>query len=637
MSVTEDKPGKTLLFMGNEAIARGAIEAGVDFSASYPGSPSSEIQETLAATSRHFGHYAQWSVNEKVALEACIGASFGGMRALTSMKQNGINVASDILMTANLSGVNAGVVLVVCDDPQGHSSTNEMDSRPYSRFADLPLLEPSSAQEAKEMTRWAFELSEQLKSIVIIRSVTRISHARGNVTLGEIPARNRKPGFGPNDRYLSLPPIFQHQKMHKKMAQARDIFAKSQFNEYFGPANPKRAIIACGSGVMYSREAIQRMGLGNEVGLMKVGTTWPLPEEKIAGAVGGATEWLVVEEIDPFLEENLKSLIIDLGLTVRKVYGKRSGHVGGMLGPAVGEMNPDLVMGAIEKAWGYPQPAKRQIALSDESRSLVGMGIPYRELAFCPGCPHRTSFWVTNQAVKLDGREGIVMGDIGCYSMGAGRTGYFLPRTMHCMGSGIGFANGLAQLKGLNKPIMAFAGDSTFFHACIPALVNAKYNQANLTLLVLDNSATSMTGFQPHPGTGKNALGEDVEPVDIAEVCRGIGVPTFVLDPFEVEASTYGLTDLMQQEGLKVVIFRRPCALVEAKQIKKEDRPKVVIDTEVCVGASCGCGQFCSRVFGCPALIWDAKQGHAAIDEVLCTRCGVCATLCPQGAIKIAT
>lgn len=636
MSVVLDQPGKTVLLMGNEAIARGAIEAGVDFSASYPGSPSSEIQETLAKTARQFGHYAQWSVNEKVALEACIGASFGGMRAITSMKQNGLNVAADILMTVNLSGVNGGVVLVVCDDPQGHSSTNEMDSRPYVRFADVPLLEPSSAQEAKDMTKWAFELSEQLKSIVIIRSVTRISHARGNVTLGEIVGHTRTPSFGQNDRYLSLPPIFQHQKMHKKMEEARKIFENSPFNAYFGPENPEQVLVASGAAVMYAREAIQKMGISDKVGLLKLGTTWPLPEEFIEKHIGGAREWMVVEEIDPFLEDNLKALIVDRGLGIKKVLGKKSGHIAGLLGGGVGEVNPDMVITGIEKAWGYKAPERKPVVLTEEAKAVVGLGIPYRELAFCPGCPHRASFWVTNQAIKLDGRDGVVMGDIGCYSMGAGRTGYFLPRTMHCMGSGIGFANGLAQLKGLKKPVLAFAGDSTFFHACIPALINAKYNNADLTLIVLDNSATSMTGFQPHPGTGKNALGEDVEKIDIADICRGIGIPTFVMEPFEVEKSSYELADLLQTKGLKVVIFRHPCALVEAKQ-KKEEKPKVFIDSEICAGASCGCDRFCSRVFNCPAIYWDAKSGHAVIDEVLCTRCGVCATVCPQGAIKIET
>jgi indolepyruvate ferredoxin oxidoreductase alpha subunit len=336
------------------------------------------------------------------------------------------------------------------------------------------------------------------------------------------------------------------------------------------------------------------------------------------------------------LEENLKSLIIDRGLEVRKVLGKRSGHVSNILGAGIGEVNPDLAAQAIEKAWGYKTPPRTPVQLSEEGKVLVGMGMSYRDLAFCAGCPHRASFWVTNQAIKLDDRGGLVMGDIGCYSMGAGRTGYFLPRTMHCMGSGIGFANGLAQLKGFDRPVLAFAGDSTFFHSCIPALVNAKYNQADLTLIVLDNSATSMTGFQPHPGTGRNALGEEVEPIDIVEVCRGIGVPTFVMDPFEVEDCTYEMADLMQQGGLKVIIFRHPCALVEAKKIKKEDRPRVIIDVELCVGASCGCNQFCSRVFGCPALIWNPEKGCAEIDEVLCTRCGVCVSLCPQGAIKIA-
>ncbi len=634
--VTIRETGKTVLLMGNEAIARGAIEAGVDFSASYPGSPSSEIQETLAKTAKEFGHYAQWSVNEKVALESCIGTSFGGLRAITSMKQNGLNVASDIVMTVNLSGIRRGVVLVVCDDPQGHSSTNEMDSRHFVRFGDLPLLEPSSAQEAKEMTKWAFDLSEQLSSLVLVRSVTRISHARGNVTLGEIPERNPRPDFGQNDRYLSLPPIFQHAKMHNKMKQAREIFNNSPFNEYLGPKGAGRVIVASGAGVMYAREARAKLGIEDEVGLLKIGTTWPLPEKFIADALDGVEEIVVVEEVDPFLEDNLKCLIMDMGLGVKKVFGKNSGHVAAIFGAGVGEINPDIALKGIAGAFGYTVPDKKSIELTEEAKAIIGPGIPYRDLAFCPGCPHRASFWVTNMAIKMDGRDGIVMGDIGCYSMGAGRTGYFVPRTMHCMGSGIGFANGLGQLSrfGFEQPVLAFAGDSTFFHSCMAPLVNAKYNDADLTLIVLDNSTTSMTGFQPHPGTGKNALGEEVPPIDIAEITRGMGVKTVVMEPFDVEESARAMADLMQEKGVKVVIFRHLCALVEAKQVK-EQRPRVVVDSELCIGETCGCSRFGSRVFGCPALLWDDKKGHCVIDEVLCNRCGLCVELCPKGAIKL--
>jgi len=511
-----------------------------------------------------------------------------------------------------------------------------MDSRPYSRFADLPMLEPSSAQEAKEMTRWAFELSEKLSSLVLVRSVTRISHARGDVKLGEIPAREIKPNFGPNDRYLSLPPIFQHIKMHNKMNQAREIFDKSPFNEYLGLKGARRVIVASGAGVMYAREARAKLGIENEVGMLKIGTTWPLPENFIRESLSGAEEIIVIEEIDPFLEDNLKCLIVDLGLGVKKVYGKKTGHIAGNFGAGVGEINPDIALRGISAAFGYPIPERKHVQLTEESKDIIGPTMAYRELAFCPGCPHRASFWVTNMAIKLDGREGITMGDIGCYSMGAGRTGYFLPRTMHCMGSGIGFANGLGQLGrfGFNKPILAFAGDSTFFHACLPALVNAKYNEADLTLVVLDNSATSMTGFQPNPGTGKNALGENAPTIDIAEVAHSMGIKTAVLEPFEVEESARALADLMQQKGIKVVVFRHPCALVEAKQ-RKEEKPRVVVDAEICIGETCGCNRFGSRVFGCPALLWDAEKGHCVIDEVLCNRCGLCVELCPKGAIKM--
>jgi indolepyruvate ferredoxin oxidoreductase alpha subunit len=620
--------------MGNEAIARGAIEAGVDYTSSYPGSPSSEIQETLARAATIFGHHAEWSVNEKVALEACVGVSFAGLRSFTAMKQNGLNVASDVINTVNLSGTKGGIVLVVADDPSAHSSSNEMDSRAYARIADLPLLEPGNIQEAKDMTRYAFELSERHGLITIVRSVTRISHARGNVVLGDLPERSRKPSMGQFDRFIAH--AIMHPRLHQKNEAIRQEFEVSEFNRYDGPEDAELVVITSGTGYLYAWEAIRALGLEDEVGVLKLGTTWPMPRELILKHLWHAKEVLVIEEVDPFIEDNV--MVIAAGgvldeLDVPRIYGKRSGHVKGRFGPAIGEMNFDVTAEALAKITGRSIP-KRSEKFIKAAKDIAGMGIPPRMVAFCAGCPHRASFWVMRTALKLDGRDGVVMGDIGCYSMGVAPTGYGLSRNVSCMGAGIGHAAGMGRLKDMNQPVIALAGDSTFFHSCLPALVHARYNESNFIFIVLDNSATSMTGFQPHPGTGRNALGQPVEPLDIAAVCKGIGVEAETVDPFDFDEAIAVLYDALQADELKVLIFRHRCELIEQKELA-EQRPRVYIDPELCLGDECGCMRHCSRVFGCPGLIWDEAAGKAKIDEVVCNRCGLCVKVCPQGAIKI--
>jgi indolepyruvate ferredoxin oxidoreductase alpha subunit len=634
--IFQDSPGKTVLMMGNEAIARGAIEAGVDFTSSYPGSPASEIQEVLARAAKLFGHHAEWAVNEKLALDACVGVSFAGMRALTSMKQNGVNVASDVLNTMNLAGVKGGIVLVVADDPGAHSSTNEMDSRHHARLSKLPLLEPATIAEAKEMVKYAFELSEKHKLIAIVRGVTRISHARGNVTLGELPKRDRKPELGEFDKFISHP-LF-HPRLHQKNEAMRREFETSTFNTYEGPEDAEVVIMTCGTGGMYSWEAVRAMGLQDRVGVLKLGTTWPLPNELIMKHLWHAKEVIIIEEIDPFLEDNIKTIaaggVFD-ELEVPRIYGKRTGHVAGPKGAGVGEMDVNVVSDILGKVTGKAR-AKRSEKFEKAHAELSGFGLPSREWAFCAGCPHRASFWVIRTALKLDDRQGFLLGDIGCYSMGVAKTGYGLSRNLSCMGSGIGHANGLGQLTemGFDQPIVAIAGDSTFYHSCLPGLAHAKYNGANFTYVILDNSATSMTGFQPHPGTGKNALGEPVAPLDIPRICKAFDIDTEIVDPFDFEEAVTALYDTLQEKEPKVVIFQHKCQLIEQRELEDE-RPRVYIDPDVCVGENCGCMKLCSRVFGCPGLIWDADKGVAVIDEVVCNRCGVCVNVCKQGAIRL--
>jgi indolepyruvate ferredoxin oxidoreductase alpha subunit len=628
-TLTLDQPGQSVLMMGNEAIARGAIEAGVDFSAAYPGTPSSEILESLARTAEHFGHYAEWSVNEMVSLEAAAAASLAGLRALTAMKQNGVNVCSDFLMTVNLAGTRGGLVIVACDDPSAISSSNEQDSRSYAKFADLPLLEPASFQEAKDMTKWAFELSEKIGLPCIVRSVTRLSHSRGNVDLGEIPERTRKARF--DGAYIAGAFVsMQHAALHQKLEQIREEFEGSSFNWYSGPKKAGLVVVTSGSGWLYSREAVAALELENEVGILKIGTTWPLPEKFIIDSLKKATEVLVVEEVDPFLEQNLKVLLAEQAKTLGpiEVYGARSGHL-----PSSGDINQDKVAQALAQIRGGDYKPRDEHYVQ-RAKELALTFLPPRMPTFCAGCPHRASLWAIKSALKLDGREGFVAGDIGCYSLGAGPAGFWQLKTLHCMGAGTGLANGFGQLGRFefSQPVVAVCGDSTFFHAAIPSLINARFNSSNLLMVVLDNGGTAMTGFQPHPSSGRDALGRPAPVVDIEDICRAIGVEVKVRDPFEVDDAVEELYDMLQEDGAKVMIFRRRCHLVETKEKGKK---RVYVDPDTCIGDDCGCARFCSRVFNCPGIIWDAAAGKAKIDEVVCTGCGVCATLCPRGAIVV--
>ncbi len=632
-----DKPGKRVLLMGNEAIARGAIEAGVNFCSSYPGTPASEIMETLIKTAGKFGHYAEWSVNEKVAMEAAGAAAFSGLRALTAMKCAGVNVCSDFLVTTNLAGTRGGFVLVSGDDPSALSSTAELDTRHYARYAEIPLLEPATSQEAKEMTKWAFELSEELQVIVMIRSTTRLSHSRGVVTLGPIFREKRRADFTPTDLYASVPAVMRHFGLHKTLERAQAKFEESEFNRYLGKEDADFIIITSGTGYLYSLEAVKLLGLEDEVGILKLGTTWPLPEKLVASHLKHAREVLFVEETDPFIEQNVKILAAELsseGVGPIKFYGKKSNHIRGEWGAGVEELDVDTVVGGLVqiKELTYVPTEKEYF---EKAQKLLGSYVPSRSMGFCAGCPHKASFWAIKKALKWDGREGIVTGDIGCYTLALLPTGFSTAKTVHCMGAGLGTATGFGNLRrfGLDKPVIAISGDSTFYHACIPALINARWNKSNLVYVVLDNKTTGMTGHQPHPGTGVDALGESSPTISIEDICKGIGVEVRICDPFNIEEAVQNLFEMLQTEGAKVMIFRHECALTEARKSKK--KPKVHVEQGRCIGDECGCVRFCSRVFNCPGIIWDYLKGKAKIDEVVCNGCGLCAELCPTEAIIV--
>src|SRR5680860_43370 len=630
LSLQVNEPGRSVLMTGNEAITRGAIEAGLGYAASYPGSPTSEILANLGRLSIEYNFYAEWSVNEKVAIEEAAAASFAGLRSLCIVKQNGLNVALDSLVSISISGIKAGMVLVVGDDPGAHSSTNEEDSRLLSKVVHIPIFEPSTPDEAKQMTLAAYELSENFKLPVTLRCVTRISHASGNVTLGEVQNVNKQANFAQNDRYVTHVALHQMQEM--KLAKLREIADTLPFNTYTGSPKAKTVIIASGPSTLYALEAVNALGLDNEVGVLKLGMTWPLPEKFLLEHMKHAEKVIFIEEIEPFNEDNVMALAAQYISEICPIvfYGQKSGHVAGPKGPGIGEMDPDKVKQCIARVLGIENK-------SITAKSYVNLEmpeVPDREMAFCAGCPHRASFWGMKSAVALDGRNGVVLGDIGCYSLALRRTGWSLPQTMHAMGSSAGIANGLGKLArfGFKQPVIAVVGDSTFFHSTIPALVNARYTRANFLLVVLDNETTAMTGHQPHPGMSKNAMGEIVEGLQIEDVVKGLNLPVVIQDPYDVKGTTEVVYNLLQSEGTKVLVLRQACALLAAKA---SNRPRVYIDQDRCIGDSCGCNRFCSATFSCPATIWDPQKGKAMIDEVVCNRCQVCVSLCPQGAIKV--
>lgn len=634
MGVCCEKPGSKVALTGNESIARGALEAGVGYASSYPGSPTAEVLGTLAKLARQFNLYAEWSINEKVAMEGAAAASFAGLRSLVIMKADGLNVALDFASALAISGCRGGMVIVVGDDPGAHSSVREEDSRNLCKALHLPVLEPASVQEAKDVTREAFSLSESLQLPVVVRCVTRVCHASGDVLLGELAPANRRAVFTKQDRVITFS-IKLHALLEQKLARAADMAGNSRLNSYHGPGDANWLVIASGPCYMYALEALEMLGLSEQVGVLKLGITWPLPETLLLGYLKAAGEVVFAEEVEPFVEDNVMALAARHWDEVGRIkfYGKRNGRVAGPHGPGIGELDPDVLAQSLSAIWStsYTRPAWPN---QKEILDLLGEKMPDRELALCAGCPHRASFWSIRTALELDGRGGIVLGDIGCYTLGIVRTGYYLLQTMHCMGAGVGIASGLGKLDcfGFDKPVITVVGDSTFYHAALPALVNARYHRANFMCVVLDNETTAMTGHQPHPGRELTATGEPADTVQMEELIRGIGIPYAVQDPYDVPAATEAVYLMLQQQGPRVLILRRTCALAAVKGKRKN---RVYVDPAKCIGDSCGCGRFCSKVFACPANIWDAESGKARIDEAVCNGCGVCATLCPQQAIVV--
>lgn len=577
--------------LGNEAIAHACLEAGVDFVCGYPGTPSSEVIDTLRMQAdRSF--YLEWSVNEKVALENALAAAWCGIRALCTMKHVGLNVAADPLMTSAYTGVTGGLVIMSADDPFAHSSQNEQDSRCYAHFARIPCLDPSGVQEAHDLIPVAFALSEEFGIPVLFRPTTRICHSKGDVELGPVSKSLRKGEFKKDPRqYVVIPAHTRilHKKLNEKQPAIRKRIVELGLNR--AEIRGKTAIIASGIGASYVEEL-----LPPGVSFMKI-AAYPLDEDWLGAFVRQHEKVLVIEELAPVVEEVVRQVAGTVA-----VFGKKNGYA-----PYEGELSPAAVAAIMEKAGISP------------TRLLPGVSpvvdVPARPPILCAGCLHRSAFYAIRKVFK----DAIYPSDIGCYTLGL-QLGAV--DTTICMGASITNASGIAH-SGESRDVICTIGDSTFLHTGIQGLLNAVYNGANMTVVILDNRITAMTGHQPNPNTGATACGVESPPVSLEAICRACGA-TFVetIDPYDVTGMTNLLQEAKKRSGVKVIIAKQMCVIMARRAGVK--RGRFTVDAEVCNG----CGT-CIR-FGCPAI--EFAHEKARINE-LCNGCGVCADLCPAGAI----
>ncbi|MCR4404593.1 MAG: indolepyruvate ferredoxin oxidoreductase subunit alpha [Candidatus Acetothermia bacterium] len=551
----KEKKGERLLLLGNEAIARGALEAGLGFATTYPGTPASEIGDTLARSARETGIYFEYSVNEKVALELATAAALCGVRALVAMKHVGLNVAADAFMSTLYTGTRAGLVVVTADDPSMHSSQNEQDNRYYALLAGAPLLEPADPQEAYAMAKAAFPLSEELELPVLLRTTTRVSHSRAGVEVGPLPApedRKVKGRFHKDPfRFVIVPSVARplHKLLLERLERAEARAEESPFNFVLGEGE-ELGIVTSGVSYSYVRDALEDLGVEGRVSVLKLGMSHPLPRKLVARFLGSVERALVVEELEPVLERSLRALAQELELKV-KIYGKGTGGLSRLY-----EYDPDRVRSAIAEVLGLRDSEPEPVWTSPDR-------LPDRPPVLCPGCPHRASYYALKLALGAEFEKTIFATDIGCYTLG------LLPPLamadhLLCMGSSVGTAGGFSRAS--DQRVIAFIGDSTLFHAGIPAIVNAVHNRHKFLVVVLDNRTTAMTGLQPHPGLEFCATGP-APAVPIETLLQGCGVRhVHIVDPVDLQKATAVFEEALKEseEEVTAVISRHPCVLLSS-------------------------------------------------------------------------
>lgn len=604
--------------MGNEAIALGALAAGVNLVAGYPGTPSTEVLETIAK--RNPGNvYVEWSINEKAGMEVAAGAAYAGARALVTMKQVGLNVASDPLMSLEYIGVKGGMVVLVADDPGPISSQTEQDTRTFAMFSKVPVFDPSSVSEAYEMIQEAFDFSEKYGTPVFFRATTRVDHGYEALEVKDPEEYyvNKPEGFVKDpSRWVIFPrlSVKNHALIEKRNAQLKDVFSEYPRNKILWEEDTskcRKGIATQGVNFMYTLDSLH----DENARVMRVATPFPFPEKLALDFLAGLDEVLCIEELDPVIERALTYICGKYCLDVR-IRGKLTGDI-----PPSGENSMEIVSKALKE---FLTSDKENAAeeTTDLAASVLPQppALPVRPPVLCAGCPHRASFYAVKTAMR--GKKTIYCGDIGCYTLGNAAP-LDMCDTCLCMGAGIGIAQGAGHIEPDTK-CFAFVGDSTFFASGITGTVNAFYNQADMTLVVLDNSTTAMTGHQPHPGTGRTVMGQVVEKVSIERVLRAIGLTVVeTVDPLDYALSVETVKRVAEEPGVKAIIFRSPCIAIT----KPKGRSHV--DPEKCIG----CGK-CIRELGCPAIILDSDGKKAKIDTSVCTGCTLCEQLCPVKAIS---
>ncbi len=574
---------KKVVMLGDDAVARGAYEAGVKVAAAYPGTPSTEILEAVAKYKEDI--YCEWSVNEKVALEVVLGASMGGVRALYASKHVGVNVAADPLFSAAYIGSRGGLVIVTCDDPGLHSSQNEQDNRYYGISAKIPVLVPSDSQEAKDFTKIAFDISEKFDVPVILRLTTRISHSKSVVTLEPRKEVEHK-GYEKNIYKNMILPAFakkRHYSLEDRLLKLKEFSETFPYNR-IEEGDRSIGVIADGVAYNYAKEVFP------DATFLKISLVHPLPEKLIKKFASMVDKIYVIEENDPVIEDQVRKMGIEV--------------IGKDVIPRVDELSPGVIRKAVFNV-DIPEEVK---------------DIPDRPPALCPGCPHRGFF---SQLKKI--KNVIITGDIGCYTLGA------LPPlnamdTCVCMGGGVTIAHGIEKaIKGVqDNPIVGVVGDSTFFHSGITGLINAVYNKSSYTLAVLDNRITAMTGHQEHPGTGKTLMEEETKEISVEEVAKACGVEKVItVNPHNLKETYEGIKEAVEYPGVSVIISKAPCPLHD-RSVWGDVH---VVDEEKCIGC-----KLCIQL-GCPAISFDIDNKKAKINEILCIGCTQCAQVCPTEAI----
>ena len=631
------------MIMGNQAIALGALKAGVNLVAGYPGTPSSEIIEFISKYKSKTGTYVEWSVNEKAAAEVAAGASYAGSRTLITMKQVGLNVASDPVMCLSYVGVKGGMVIVSADDPGPISSQTEQDTRNFAQYSKLPCFDPSTPLETYEMIQEAFELSEKYNTPVLLRPTTRVDHAYESMEFPELTECRKRGEFEKDSKRWVIFPRASYNN-HKRIFERNEKtlpaeFSKSKWN-FIGerlplgctssqptpsnggaPRNAPLAFAAGGISYCYLMEALSLLGL-KDIPVLKIGTPYPFPKPLAEEFLKSHEQIVVFEELDPVIEENLIK-IAGLARVNCEIRGKLDGTV-----PEAGELSVEIIKGILD--FLSLSGSTRQSAKDSDVQNAPDL--PVRPPVLCAGCPHRGAFYAVKQAMK--GKKTVYCGDIGCYTLGNAMP-LDMTDTCLCMGADITMAQGFYH----NEPdryCFSFIGDSTFFASGITGVVNAVYNQSHQTICILDNSTTAMTGHQPHPGTGMTMMGEIVEKISIEKILEGIGVsPIIQVNPFDQKAAVDAVKTASEAPGVSAIIFKAPCIAI-AQKVGWEKPHALTVDTAKCIGC-----RKCINELGCPALSVVSTSSTTAngkklveIDKSLCTGCSLCSQVCPTGAIK---